>query len=276
MSSGATPFAASSIFAGAGPGESWYDAEVAVAARLGVVRHDLFLSSDRQPPRPAVVELIRLLETAPRPALLHCDAGADRAGFASAIARIVVGQAAVSDARRELSFAFGHMPFGPSYALDRVFDGYERHLEQTGIPHASSTFTHWAATAYVPYGYNGAIETLQFPARSEAGVGFEARFRVRNLSAETWRPWRSHDPGVRLGFRLRRDGDDEWTEYPHRFDLDGPVAPQQTAEMTGFIATPTVPGPYTVKVDLVDEGVTWFEPQGSTPITIPLVVLPVR
>ena len=31
--------------------------------------------------------------------------------------------------------------------------------------------------------------------------------------------------------------------------------------MIGFIATPTVPGPYTVKVDLVDEEVTWFEPQ---------------
>ena len=261
---------------GSHAGESWYDAERAVAARLGVVHHDLGLSSDRQPERSDVLELIDLLETSPRPVLLHCDAGADRAGFASAIARIVIGQSEVTDARRELSFVFGHIPFGPSYALDRVFDGYERYLTETGSRHESSTFKTWAATRYVPYGYNGAIEAIRFPGRSRAGVGFEALFRVRNLSAETWLPWSPDEPGVRLGFRFRRDGDTQWNEYLHRFDLSGPVAPGQTVAMTGFIATPTEPGIYTVKVDLVAEEVTWFEPRGSTPLEIQLVVEPGR
>ena len=44
--------------------------------------------------------------------------------------------------------------------------------------------------------------------------------------------------------------------------------------MTGYLATPTEPGSYTVKVDLVAEGVTWFEPQGSTPLELRLVVEP--
>ena len=261
---------------GSHPGESWYDTERAVTGRLGVAYHDLALSADRQPDRAAVVELIKLLETSPRPVLVHCDAGADRAGFASAIARIVIGQAEVTESRRELSLAFGHIPFGPSYDLDRVFDEYERYLRETGSRHASSTFKNWAATEYVPYGYKGAIETVQFPARSSAGVGFEARFRVRNLSPETWLPWSADEPGVRLGFRFRRDGDDQWNEYLHRFDLSGPVAPGGTVAMTGFIATPTEPGIYTVKVDLVAEEVTWFEPRGSTPLEIQLVVEPGR
>ena len=261
---------------GSHPGESWYDTERAVAARLGVVHHDLGLSSDRQPPRSAVVELVDLLETSPRPVLLHCDAGADRAGLASAIARIVIGQAEVTESRRELSFAFGHLSFGPSSALDRVLDEYERYLRETGRRHGSSTFKHWAATEYVPYGYKGAIETLRFPDRSRAGVGFEARFRVRNLSPETWRPWSSDEPGVRLGFYFRRDDDDQWNEYLHRFDLGAPVASGETAIMTGFIATPAQPGLYTVKVDLVAEEVTWFEPQGSIPLEIQLVVDPGR
>lgn len=58
------------------------------------------------------------------------------------------------------------------------------------------------------------------------------------------------------GFRFRRDGDDESTEYPHRFDLTDAVAPGETGVMTGYLATPTEPGSYTVKVDLVAEGVT--------------------
>ena len=114
--------------------------------------------------------------------LVHCEAGADRAGFASAIARIVVGDAEIAESRHELSFAFGHLPFGPSSALDRVLDGYERYLDESGRQHGASTFKHWAATEYVPYGFKGAIEALQFPRRSRAGVGFEALFEVRNLS----------------------------------------------------------------------------------------------
>jgi protein tyrosine phosphatase (PTP) superfamily phosphohydrolase (DUF442 family) len=131
-------------------GESWYDSERAVAAQLGVVHHDLGLSADRQPDRSAVLELIDLLETSPRPVLVHCEAGADRAGFASAIARIVVGDAEIAESRHELSFAFGHLSFGPSSALDRVLDGYERYLDESGRQHGASTFKHWAATEYVP------------------------------------------------------------------------------------------------------------------------------
>ena len=259
---------------GSHPGEPWYDSERAVLARLGVVHHDLGLSADRQPHRSDVVTLIDLLETSPRPVLVHCEAGADRAGFASVIARILIGQSTLAESRRELSLAFGHIPFGPSDALDRVLDRYERYLQETGRQHASSTFKHWAATEYVPYGYKGAIEAMQFPGRSSPGVGFEARFRVRNLSPEIWLPWGADEPGVRLGFHFHRDGDDESTEYLHRFDLTGAVAPGETAAMTGYLATPTEPGSYTVKVDLVAEGVTWFEPQGSTPLELRLVVEP--
>lgn len=113
---------------GSHPGESWYDSERAVTDRLGVVHHDLGLSSDRQPHRSDIVQLIELLETSPRPVLVHCEAGADRAGFASVIARIVIGQAEFAASRRELRLGFGHIPFGPSAALDRVLDRYERYL----------------------------------------------------------------------------------------------------------------------------------------------------
>ena len=80
--------------------------------------------------------------------------------------------------------------------------------------------------------------------------------------------------GVRLGFRLRRDGDTQSHEYPHRFDLTGAVAPGETASMTGYITAPTEPGVYVIKVDLVAEGVTWFEAQGSRPIELRLEVEP--
>lgn len=259
---------------GSRPGDAWYDSERAVVERLDVVHHDLGLSADRQPHRDDVVQLIDLLETTPRPVLVHCDAGADRAGFASVIARILNAEPDLAESRRELSLSFGHIPFGPSDALDRVLDRYERYLHQSDRQHGPSTFKHWAATEYVPYSFKGAIEAVQFPERSNAEAGFEARFQVRNLSPEIWWPWSDGESGVRLGFRLRRDGDTQSHEYPHRFDLTGAVAPGETASMTGYITAPTEPGVYVIKVDLVAEGVTWFEAQGSRPIELRLEVEP--
>lgn len=258
---------------GSQPGATWYDAEVAVAQRLDVRHHDVRMSADRLPPRPLVASLIDLLETGSSPLLIHCDAGADRAGFASAVARLVLTDAGVPEAREELGIGFGHVPFGPSAELDRFFDAYEQYLREARQPHRPSTFKHWATRVYAPYAYDAAIEAIRFPARAVAYVAFEVRFRVVNLSSETWTPW---DPasgrGVRLGFFLRPAGTAEWHAYRHRLDFERPVEPGQTAETAGLFYTPAVPGDYDVKVDLVDETVTWFESQGSAALTLPLAV----
>jgi len=44
------------------------------------------------------------------------------------------------------------------------------------------------------------------------------------------------------------------------------IAPGNTAEVTALLCAPQTPGKYRLKLDLVDEGITWFEDCGSVPL----------
>ncbi len=109
---------------GARPGKDWYDAEVAAAGRLGVTLIDYPLSSDIVPTAAQIHDLIRILAAAPKPLLIHCKEGADRAGFVSAVYLAAIAGADEDTAEAQLSFRFRHvsLPFIPSCAMD---EGWE-------------------------------------------------------------------------------------------------------------------------------------------------------
>ena len=253
-------------------GEAWFDDELRVVNSLGVEFHSIALSSSRLPPAPAVLDLIELLEAGPHPVLLHCDAGADRTGLASGVARIVVGRSSAAEARAELSARFGHISLGPTGELDRFFVDYEQHLDTMRLGHNAVTFKHWVANTYAPYGYRARVEIVRFPSGVRAGASFKVRLVVHNLSSEPWAPWNPIDQGVRVGFQIRRQGNDGWNEFHHRLDFEEPVRPAQGIELEGLLRAPSRPGRYEVKVDVVNERVTWFETQGSIPTIVRLAV----
>ncbi|MBI3262585.1 MAG: tyrosine-protein phosphatase [Acidobacteria bacterium] len=252
-------------------GRAWYEEERRVARERRLVRYDLDFSSRLLPPRPAVIELVRALREAPEPMLLHCSAGADRAGFASVLARMVKEGSPLSEARAELSLAYGHLPFGPSREIVRMFDLYEADRRRAGSPDTISTFERWLANQYVPYGYRAAIEAQSFPREVSAANPLIVRVRVINTSPEAWVPGRGRGRGIKLGIRVRRKESAAWTDYD-RAELGGPVAPGESREVTVSLAAPRVPGEYVFKIDLVDEFVTWFEDQGSEPVLRELAV----
>ena len=66
-------------------GECWYTKEIAICLKFGIKHYDLGLHSDKEPTSHNIQELLRLFDTAQRPVLIHCKAGADRAGLAAAI-----------------------------------------------------------------------------------------------------------------------------------------------------------------------------------------------
>ena len=94
------------------------------------------------------------------------------------------------------------------------------------------------------------------------GTTLLATIKFRNKS---WRSWDSRDPGapVFLSYHwLDADGalaidDGLRTSLPHA------VAPGAACEMTCRIDTPPRAGRYTLAVDLVEEGVTWFSRAGA-------------
>jgi len=105
-------------------GSSWYLEEIETCRNLGVSHYDLKLSPKKAPSPRRIQELLKLFRVAPRPVLIHCKAGADRSGLAAALWKMVIDGAPKSEARRHLSIRYGHMPLGPTQALDAFLENW--------------------------------------------------------------------------------------------------------------------------------------------------------
>lgn len=94
---------------GAAPGADWYEAERRAAVALGLRLID-FAMSDHEILSPARrADLVRLMAGAPKPLLLHCKAGADRTGLASALYLARLAHRPLEEAEGQLSLAYGHI-----------------------------------------------------------------------------------------------------------------------------------------------------------------------
>lgn len=78
------------------------------AGQLGLQFIDVPLSSGRAPARAQLLAVVEALTTTPRPILIHCKSGADRAGFAAALF-LILHDETVAAAMRHLSIRYGHL-----------------------------------------------------------------------------------------------------------------------------------------------------------------------
>ncbi|MDR3494477.1 MAG: tyrosine-protein phosphatase [Ancalomicrobiaceae bacterium] len=109
---------------GVHPHEPWYRLETRVLARDRVRLIDLPMSATHRPSPELLAKLITSLQTAERPLLIHCNSGSDRTGLASALYELIVKGAPIGEARRQLSFYWGHFPWlgSGTIAMDATFD----------------------------------------------------------------------------------------------------------------------------------------------------------
>ncbi len=114
-----------------------------------------------------------------------------------------------------------------------------------------------------------AIEWIddQFPESLIAGTTITVPITLRNAGSLTWR-WGGGNP-FRLGYHLYRNRRQLTIpdERNLRTDIPQDVAPDATVTLHARIALPVEPGNYTLELDLVQEGVTWFKQQQSTVLT---------
>ncbi|MCK5931551.1 MAG: tyrosine-protein phosphatase [Fulvimarina manganoxydans] len=119
-----------------GEGSDWLSAERGVLQDLHVDFIGLPLSATQIPSEEELRSLAYAMMEAPRPILVHCKAGADRSGLASAIYRYVVEGLDRDEAEAQLSFRYGHFPwFGSEtramgLAFERFADDWQRHTER--------------------------------------------------------------------------------------------------------------------------------------------------
>ena len=105
--------------------KKWYREEVAAVSASNIQHIDFRMSSSEELSPEQVAVLIRIMREAPKPVLLHCDHGINRAGLASALYLAAIKKDSEMDSEMQLSPLYGYWPlsFLPTYAM---FDSWEK------------------------------------------------------------------------------------------------------------------------------------------------------
>ena len=112
---------------GPNPGTPWYDDEIRISTALGIEHADVALSAKREVTDEQIAQLESLLQTLPKPILIHCQGGSDRAGFVSAFYLNRFEKVPAAEAGKQLTVWFGHIPYlfkSETIAMDRSFEKY--------------------------------------------------------------------------------------------------------------------------------------------------------
>jgi protein tyrosine/serine phosphatase len=83
---------------------------LAASQSLGIMHMDFRMKASREMTDAQAKELIELMRHAPKPLLVHCNAGADRSGLASALYVAAIAKGEEAAAERQLSLRYGHVP----------------------------------------------------------------------------------------------------------------------------------------------------------------------
>ncbi|MBS8224982.1 tyrosine-protein phosphatase [Vannielia litorea] len=92
-----------------------------------------------------MLNLIHTLKTIEKPFVMHCKSGADRAGLASVLYKLIVEKSSVEEARKHLSPRYLHLKFTKTGICDHIIDMWEADHIATGIGAEE-----WFLTKYDP------------------------------------------------------------------------------------------------------------------------------
>jgi len=101
-----------------------YQGERETAKRLGVQHHDFSLSATNEITVSQMDDVIRTLREAPKPVLIHCQAGSDRTGLVAALYCLTLKGETPAQADRELSIWYGHISLSKTIAMDHSYWHY--------------------------------------------------------------------------------------------------------------------------------------------------------
>ncbi len=126
---------------------AWYQMESDIARQNNVKIFNIRLPAHDLPAYTRLNELFDTLCASPRPLLIHCWRGADRAGMASALALIIEGESSLEEAKKQFSWRYGVAPFLDSVG-NLVFSEYETWLKNRKLAHSLPNLTRWIRQEY--------------------------------------------------------------------------------------------------------------------------------
>lgn len=126
------------------PQSKWYQQEVNTMKKLGIKHYDIAMNAYKVPSKERMRKLIYLLIMAPKPILVHCLGGADRSGFACALAIILNGNPLLKESKQQFSLA--HFVISKRSVSKLVFPYYIGWLKEHHLKHNRSNFLKWACS----------------------------------------------------------------------------------------------------------------------------------
>lgn len=126
--------------------------------------------------------------------------------------------------------------------------------------------------AVAPASHAARIDIERMPAHASPGGTMPIRATMRNTGTSTWRAVSPAGIGhTTLGLQLVDAEGRLFARDFHRVPLPRDIAPGQSVTINFDCPAPAT-GTWTMKFDLVAEGVTWFEAVGSEVVTRDLIV----
>jgi hypothetical protein len=126
----------------------YYSNEIRVAKEAGVDFYDLSMSATKRPKRSDLLRLIDVMNRCKYPLLIHCKAGADRTGLATAIYRMVVLKEPPEEAVEAFTIYHSHVPLFGTQRLHEPIDEYAVWLARNALPHTPERFHDWVMNTY--------------------------------------------------------------------------------------------------------------------------------
>lgn len=113
--------------------ESPWQFEKEACDELGLRLETAKIYARRAATKAEMLNLIDKLKNLPKPFVLHCKSGADRAGFASALYQIAVEKMPVAKAMEQLSFRYLHIKSSKTGICDHILELYAERLKEGPI-----------------------------------------------------------------------------------------------------------------------------------------------
>ena len=128
--------------------KKWFREELEIAKKNRVAMYHVNLAAHRLPRSYPLNQLTTYLSEAKRPILIHCHAGVDRTGLASALALILKSDVPLSSAKKQFSLIYGIRLLNES-AGPLFFSEYENWLTNNKMQHSRSNLLFWMDKEYI-------------------------------------------------------------------------------------------------------------------------------
>lgn len=106
--------------------DDWYRDELEILGQHNVVYYNYRIGDRKILTKKQMDDLVDIIDKAPKPVLVHCKAGADRASLVTALYLHVIKRD--KDPERALSLMYGHFPWlgSKTKAMDESFESYKQ------------------------------------------------------------------------------------------------------------------------------------------------------